>query len=86
MILPQYMNVRTQDLPPVYYHTGQFAIGTVKTWLNRDANLLEGTPCILDSEEAVDIDYEEDWQKASSIYDKRVFGVADKAKSEPSVE
>ena len=30
MILPQYMNVRTQDLPPVYCHTGQFAIGTAK--------------------------------------------------------
>ena len=86
MILPQYMNVRTQDLPPVYYHTGQFAIGTAKTWLNRDANLLEGTPCILNSEEAVDIDDEEDWRKASSIYEKRVFGGADGAKSEPSVD
>ena len=71
MILPQYMNFRTQDLPPVYYHSGQFVIGTVKTWLKRDALVLEGTPCVLSREEAIDIDYEEDWQKAENIYKKR---------------
>ena len=35
---------------------------------------------------ANDIDYEEDWQKASNIYEKRVLAGVDEAKSESSVD
>ena len=70
MILPQYVNTRTQDCPPVYYHTGQFLIGTAKVWLKKNDIYLEGTPYVLDPNEAVDIDYEGDWKEAESLYMK----------------
>ena len=69
MILPKHMNTRSQDLLPCYYHTGQICLGTVDTWM-KEINTLDGTPFIV--EKAVDIDTEEDWQRALMLYDKKV--------------
>jgi len=67
MILPKHMNTRSQDLPPCYYHTGQICVGTVGTWM-KEINTLDGTPFVV--ERAVDIDTEEDWQRALRLFDK----------------
>jgi pseudaminic acid cytidylyltransferase len=67
MLLPKYANTRTQDLRSVYFHTGQFCVATVDTWLNDNITTLEGTPYVVS--DAVDIDTEEDWQRAEKLYE-----------------
>ena len=61
---PEYQNVRTQDLEPLYYDAGQFYIGDsekIFTTRYEDRNM---TAMVLDAKEVQDIDTLEDWEIA----------------------
>ena len=65
---PEYQNVRTQDLEPLYYDAGQFYIGdSAKIFTTRyeDRNM---TAMILDAKEVQDIDTLEDWEIAEQKF------------------
>lgn len=65
---PEYQNVRTQDLEPLYYDAGQFYIGDsekIFTTRYEDRNM---TAMILDAREVQDIDTLEDWEIAEQKF------------------
>ena len=69
MINPENFNERTQDLIPYYHDAGQFYIASSNTWLNKTNFFENGTPLLIPKWQAVDIDDQEDWERAEIIYE-----------------
>lgn len=60
---------RSQDLEPRYHDAGQFFAGRVKSILRHESVLFgQCLPLVVPSDEAVDIDTEEDWQLAEKLH------------------
>jgi len=66
--LPEYVNVRTQDLEPAYYDCGQFYWGTAAAWTAQENVHLNGRTIVLPGWRVVDIDTPEDWERAEIIF------------------
>ncbi len=60
----QYTSTRTQDLEPAYYDAGQFYWGRAQTWLEGKNVHQYGMGLVIPGWRVVDIDNEEDWQRA----------------------
>lgn len=69
MIWPDYMNVRSQDLPEAYHDAGQFYWIDVKKYLI-DGKIFskDAIPVVLPRSLVQDIDTEEDWEKAEMMF------------------
>lgn len=66
---PEYMNTRSQDLPPAYHDCGQFYFFKTDPFLKTNKILTEKTiPLIFPSIEVQDIDNETDWKIAEIKY------------------
>ena len=65
----KYELVRTQDLQTAYYDAGQFYWGNVNSWLNNKNLHSNAIGYIIPSWRAVDIDTNEDWERAEIIND-----------------
>ena len=65
----KYELVRTQDLQTAYYDAGQFYWGNVDSWLNNKNLHSNAIGYIIPSWRAVDIDTNEDWERAEIIND-----------------
>jgi pseudaminic acid cytidylyltransferase len=66
---PENMNKRSQDLEPAFHDAGQFYWGTQQGWLNQQS--IFGGDAIgypLPRHRLVDIDNEEDWVLAETLY------------------
>ena len=69
MLYPQRRHSRSQDLEPAYHDAGQFYWGRVASFLqNRDTFSSASIPVVLPNWRVVDIDNEEDWQRAEQIF------------------
>lgn len=66
---PEYMWIRTQDLETAYYDVGQFYIGRKQSWLQQLSSHQGGKGLVIPNWRAVDIDTEEDWQRAELLYE-----------------
>lgn len=69
---PEYQNIRTQDLEPLYYDAGQFYIGDsekIFTTRYEDRNM---TAMILDAAEVQDIDNLKDWEIAEQKFQEMI--------------
>lgn len=62
------MKTRTQDLTPHYHDAGQFYWGRAEAWLRQAAIFDNALGYKLKSSRVVDIDTEEDWEKAEHIF------------------
>lgn len=68
-IYPENRNVRTQDLPSVYYDAGQFYFAKMQEYLaGLSMHSTRTYPYILPRYLAQDIDTPEDWQQAELMY------------------
>lgn len=72
MLLADFANVKSQELPTLYQDAGQMYLGTVKNWisasgiLNSKVQILE-----VDPTNYVDIDSDEDWEMAEKAFMER---------------
>lgn len=65
---PEMMPKRSQDLAPAYFDAGQFYWAHATTWRDASARIYDGASgVILPEERAVDIDTEEDWDRAERL-------------------
>jgi len=64
----RYVNTRTQDLEPAYHDAGQFYWGGVLAWLGGLSVHAHGAAIVLPEWRVVDIDTEDDWQRAEIIF------------------
>lgn len=64
----QYATTRTQDLEPAFYDAGQFYWGLAQTWLEGKIVHHRGAGLVIPSWRVVDIDTDEDWQRAELMY------------------
>ena len=69
---PEYQNVRTQDLEPLYYDAGQFYIGDAEKIFTTPYEKRNMTAMVLDSAEVQDIDTFEDWAIAEKKYQEMI--------------
>jgi N-acylneuraminate cytidylyltransferase len=61
---------RSQDLEPRYHDAGQFFAGRAEAFMRHEAVLYgRCQPIIVPTNEAVDIDTEEDWRMAEKLYE-----------------
>lgn len=68
-VFPEYATSRSQDLPTTYYDAGQYYVGRRERWLDDGVPLtLEARPIVIPRDRAVDIDDEEDWQRAERVF------------------
>lgn len=68
---PEYMNSRSQDLPPSYHDSGQFYFLKTSTVFEKKKLFTDLTfPIIVPESEVQDIDNEEDWKIAELKYSK----------------
>ena len=65
---PEHVGTRTQDLEPGYYDAGQFYWGTAESWLAGLAIHAHGRGIVLPQWRVVDIDTQEDWDRAERLY------------------
>ena len=66
---PEFLDLRTQDLPKSYFDAGQFYYATVKSWISGSSILNSqslGLPCHLKN--SVDIDTMDDWKVAEALF------------------
>lgn len=72
MLLTNFADVKSQDLPTLYHDAGQMYLGTVKNWISA-TGILDSKVQILEVDPAiyVDIDSEEDWEIAERVYMER---------------
>ena len=69
MILPENMNVRSQDLMPTYHDIGQYYCFKIESFLVEPTLFSKNTvPIITAESEVQDIDTEEDWKIAEMKY------------------
>lgn len=65
---PTMMPKRSQDLEPAYFDAGQFYWARAATWRDDGARLYDGAAgVVLPEERAIDIDTEEDWDRAERL-------------------
>lgn len=65
---PEYQNVRTQDLEPLYYDCGQFYMGKPDAFLTVPYNERNMTGIVVPDERVQDIDTINDWEIAEKKY------------------
>ncbi len=65
---PQYELVRTQDLEKAYHDAGQFYWGSRQSWFTNPRIHSSATGFPIPSWRVVDIDTEDDWARAESMY------------------
>ena len=65
---PEYVNVRSQDLEPLYHDAGQFQWYNVEECCHANKDKLDITTIILPENEVQDIDNESDWEMAELKY------------------
>ena len=65
---PEYELTRTQDLETLYHDTGQFYWGTKSGWVSGKKMHTDGTGYVVPSWRVVDIDNENDWKRAETMY------------------
>jgi len=69
MIEPEYIWVRSQDLPETFHDIGQFYWGVKSAWINEKPLLSSEAMCIkVDRSKVQDIDTEDDWRRAELIF------------------
>jgi CMP-N-acetylneuraminic acid synthetase len=64
----QYAATRTQDLEPAFYDAGQFYWGRKQAWLSEKNIHRHGASLVIPSWRVVDIDNDEDWQRAELMH------------------
>lgn len=69
---PAHVATRTQDLEPSYYDAGQFYWGGADAWLAGLSLHGHGRAIVLPEWRVVDIDTQEDWDRAEKMY--KAFG------------
>ena len=75
MILPKYKSNRTQDLQSAYHDAGQFYWVNIEKYLKVKSILCNNSvPIVLPKYEVIDIDSDEDWKFAESLYSIRTKG------------
>lgn len=62
------MKMRTQDLSPYYHDAGQFYWGRAEAWLRQAAIFENALGYKLESSRVVDIDTEDDWERAERVF------------------
>lgn len=68
---PDSISSRSQDLSKFYHDAGQFYVGKAKSWRVKDAIISDYSACIIiPRSEAMDIDTEEDWLLAESLFER----------------
>lgn len=68
MLFPQYYSERSQDLPKTLHDGAQFYIGKLDSWLEkRPIFSANSSPFLLPDWRVIDIDTEDDWQKAEVL-------------------
>jgi len=77
---PQYELTRTQDLEPAYYDAGQFYWGRSQVWLDNGRIHNGGLGYPIPKWRIVDIDTEEDWDRAEHMF--KAFHLGDARKCE----
>lgn len=70
---PEYQNVRTQDLPKLYYDCGEFYIGSAEKIFTVPYEERNMVAMVLPEEEVQDIDTPSDWLTAEEKY-RKLFG------------
>jgi pseudaminic acid cytidylyltransferase len=70
----QYATTRTQDLEPAFYDAGQFYWGLPQTWMQGKTIHQHCAGLVIPSWRVVDIDTDEDWQRAELMYAARNDG------------
>lgn len=73
IFFPENINTRTQDLETSYHDAGQFYLSSPQVILNDENMLTNACMLVLSDAEAVDIDTEEDFMRASEIFQKLIF-------------
>jgi N-acylneuraminate cytidylyltransferase len=69
LVQPEHRQTRSQDLEPAYHDAGQFYWGLTEAFLEgRQTFSCASIPIILPSWRVVDIDNEEDWQRAELLF------------------
>ncbi|MFB1489885.1 MULTISPECIES: pseudaminic acid cytidylyltransferase [unclassified Thiocapsa] len=69
MIQPEHCQTRSQDLEPAFHDAGQFYWGRTEVFLEDRATFSDGSvPIILPNWRVVDVDNEEDWQRAELLF------------------
>ena len=69
---PQFFNVRSQDLEPIYHDAGQFSFGRRAAWLSGEPSFEMRTKgIVLARDEAIDIDEREDLEFAQLVFRAR---------------
>jgi pseudaminic acid cytidylyltransferase len=67
-IWPENSHLRSQDLEPAFYDAGQFYVATASTWRSQDDIHAAGKAVEVSAWRAVDIDTEEDWERAERLW------------------
>lgn len=65
---PAHVQTRTQDLPDRWHDAGQFYWGRSETWVASNPTLRGALGYPLRSSQVVDIDTEEDWERAQHLH------------------
>lgn len=69
---PNYAQARTQDLPDRWHDAGQFYWGRSNSWVSSHSLLRNARGYPLQSSQVVDIDTEEDWERAQLLHSARL--------------
>jgi pseudaminic acid cytidylyltransferase len=73
MVFPEYFSARSQDLPVALHDAAQFYWGTTKAWLAKAQIFSERSiPVLIPRARVQDIDTENDWVAAESLFKLRV--------------
>lgn len=67
-LYPEFEQVRSQDLEPAYYDAGQFYWGSKDAWLHNPNIFSSGVGYPIPHWRVVDIDTENDWVRAESMF------------------
>jgi pseudaminic acid cytidylyltransferase len=70
---PQFEFTRTQDLEKSYHDAGQFYWGTASAWLENKKMHTDGIGMPIPNWRVVDIDSEDDWKRATIIFESLNF-------------
>ena len=69
MFQPEHLKTRSQDLEEAYHDAGQFYWGRTEAFLeDRDTFSADSMPIILPNWRVVDIDEQEDWERAELLF------------------
>ena len=67
---PQFELTRTQDLEKSYHDAGQFYWGKLSAWLSHKKMHTAGFGMVVPNSRIVDIDNEDDWNRAEFLFDQ----------------